>query len=313
MALPTSYSKQTNRYLIGDFGTIYNGKNNGGGNPYHDALGRFTTGPSTAFGRFAYDASKANDITERATTPDDLGFDFEETEKPNIYVAELGEFSQDELKRELRSKGIEGEDLDRAMSSKLTDLEDTIGRDAVEKYKKSDENKITVDTYLQPEHAKGLVDTTFTMEKIARDNKWEDKMDYDVYGGGVPNVIIGQLQTIARELRDYGKTVQMASQWGGASQQTADRITEQPKKELAEKIKIVDKMMSGLNRNPNYSDTAKKVVSEMYDATRAGYNTLKYIEDNINRDGAKYTVDVTDNLGIKRSRASAGRSYLGRA
>ncbi|MBQ9160847.1 MAG: hypothetical protein IJ122_05950 [Methanobrevibacter sp.] len=30
-----------------------NAKSNGGGNPYHDELGRFTSGPSTAFGRFA--------------------------------------------------------------------------------------------------------------------------------------------------------------------------------------------------------------------------------------------------------------------
>lgn len=52
MAQLTNYSKKTTRG-IGDFGSLDNlVKNATKGNPYHDSLGRFTSGPSKAFGDY---------------------------------------------------------------------------------------------------------------------------------------------------------------------------------------------------------------------------------------------------------------------
>lgn len=42
------------------------------------------------------------------------------------YVCELSNEIQDQIKNDLIEIGIEGEDLELAMNSKLTDLEDTI-------------------------------------------------------------------------------------------------------------------------------------------------------------------------------------------
>lgn len=231
------------------------GKANGGGNPYHDAEGKFTTGPGTAFGKYAYDASKANGITDEATTPDDLGFQYDESEGENG-------------------------------------------------------TRFTVETQFDPEQTKALIDTTFTMDKICKDTSHRDEVMED---SNQPLVVAEEVQRLARRLRDYGSTLQMVSQWSGASQQTADRITEPPKKEIEAILGRIDKMVKDVSGNAGLSETTKKMVDDMYSATRAGYNTLKYLEDNLDRTGRKYMVDVTDQLGIKRSRRDAEDDYISRA
>lgn len=208
------------------------GKANGGGNPYHDAEGKFTTGPSTAFGKYAYSVSQDKSWD---TDQGDLGFDYEE--------------AQDD-------KG----------------------------------KKILVETYMTPEHTDALLDTGFTMLNVSLDG------DSKYLDSSHASFVADEIKSVAKELYNYGKVMQMASQWGGASKSTADRITEPPKRELEQRIKLIDSMMSSLGKDKTLTDKERGEVDGLYRATRAGYNTMKYLEDNLDLDGPRYTVDITDKL-----------------
>ena len=110
MALITSYSVEKNRNSMAGLSAYKNG-GKGSGNFGHE--GR----PGEVGGLGDGNGSDSKNNKEKLDKFD--------------YIPQLGDKYQKLVRDALKEAGIEGEDLERAMSSKLVDLEDTIDIDEI--------------------------------------------------------------------------------------------------------------------------------------------------------------------------------------
>lgn len=224
------------------------GKANGGGNPYHDELGKFTTGPETAFGKYKYEGP-GNGISGTFRSPDELGFADDNVES------------------------------------------------------KDGEERLVVSAYTTPENIAAMIDTSFAMDNVSRAHNY-NKEDRDTSPELAARVdLVGRdIASIGRSVRDYAKQVQMVSQWGAVRPETAKQVTEPDKREIEAKIKAIDKQMKGIDGNPQITLATKKELSDMLKAAKAGYNTMKYLEEQIDFGGNRQSLDITDKLSTTSNR-----------
>lgn len=268
------------------------GKNNGGGNSYHDELGKFTTGPDTAFGEYKYNPSDPGSVE---TSPESLGFKpkVESGDSPE-YVVDLDDADQERVKKALADAGIEGEDAQIAMDSKISDLEDAIGSDLVRSLQEP-KGSVVVESVLPAETVEALIDTTFSMQNLAIDD------NEPIGTSAIAERLRESFWGLSSRLTSYGKNIQMLAQWSGASDKTSQELTAGAKKEIEATLSQCDKMvkaMSGTAGNKELEEYFEKKLS----AAKAGYNTLKYIEENIDPDApklnslARATSEISDSL-----------------